>query len=247
MTAKVVVGIATKGSISESLFSTLPILKPEEVLINTEFPLDKARNSIAREFLAKTEGTHLLWLDDDVGVPKNINELIELGEHEPLVAPLCFMAISGQIVPGIFKWCHEWPNRITSWSLQQAVEHIDECKAKGIPPIAKPIDAVGGGMWMASRECLERSCNTKGEWFKMSYYDDAGRPAYGEDLYFFELAEAKGYKFAVHLDVIPSHMKIQCLGYWGKRMLDWTREGKRVMKKVKDSENAIKGVTVVDD
>jgi hypothetical protein len=192
---------------------TLESLRSANLLDKVNFekawPLHRARNNAVEQFL-KSDADRLVWVDDDVVIPANINDFLQM--NAPLCAPLAWTFKHKIPVPGVYKWVREdlvarGGDIMASVPKAVMAKCVEEANAAKLPPLLGDIDIVAGGIYMATREVFEKTRDQDGLWFRDTWKDPYGKMRIGEDVYFFYmLCRPKGYKFIVNLGVECGHI-----------------------------------------
>lgn len=217
---KVVIGVVHPGEVSMAHMASIMRAK-EHMLQYGMLPgfierrarsqhVHRARNEIVEGFLA-TDCDYLLFVDADMGIPKNAIERLLAVAHadeRPIVAGLCFAqrdtgyndetySTSFDVVPTVQLWNVDDDGDVVSFSIVGEYPRDTVCQ----------IDATGGACVLIHRGVLEKMRAEHGNhWFTPIANKQTGGP-FGEDTSFF--LRCRDLDIPVHMDtsVKTSHDK----------------------------------------
>jgi len=184
------------ASLAKSLFTVKPT---DEYDIALQFsyrqPVDANRNAIIRDFLSKgPEYEWLIMIDDDCPIQSNLLELCSHGK--PIVSAVIVGMLKGIPYPIIMKKNKKNPNFYTMLKYH---EYEARCKENRLIEV----DGTGMGCMAMRRDALEKIGKP---WYRFEY-DKNGDIRLGEDYWFCEKAQKKGYKIYVDSHVNAGHVK----------------------------------------
>lgn len=217
---KVVIGVVHPGEVSMAHMTSVMRAK-EHMLQYGILPgfierrarsqhVHRARNEIVRGFLA-TDCDYLLFVDADMGIPRNTIERLMSVAHEverPIVAALCFAqrdvgfsdedySTTFDVIPTVQMWNVEDDGSIVSFSIVADYPRDAVCQ----------IDSTGGACVLIHRTVLEKIRADHGEhWFTPLTNAATGGP-FGEDTSFFLRCRDLGIPLHMDTSVKTSHDK----------------------------------------
>jgi GT2 family glycosyltransferase len=167
--------------------------------------ISRARNELARKFLADTRAPWLFMADTDmVFAPDALDRLIAAADpaQRPVVGALCFAGIIGGVpVPTMYDTADRGGQQVfvprLTWPEDKLVQ----------------VTATGAACLLIHRHALQAIAKDSGEtaapWFRESV---TGAALIGEDLPFCLRAAAAGIPVHVHTGVQAGHVKTTMLG-----------------------------------
>lgn len=180
--------------------------------------LSHARNTGAAAFLS-TEADWLLWIDSDMGFPKNtVEELLAVADPEtaPIVGGLCFIegdyghdergGLRSSLAPTLYDWCWVEPSNGMPGAYKMVTRH--EWPDNQVTRVG----ATGTGLLLTHRSVYEKMARWLTEqgappniWFERIPGPDG--ELCGEDVSFCLRAHQLDLPVLVHTGVITSHQK----------------------------------------
>ncbi len=213
---RVVVAIPTDGRIHartlESVREMIAATPQAEVELwwNQDVPHDRCRNGLVRRFLAESDWTHLLFIDNDTIVPVDGLELL-LAARAPLTcgptpilmrrhdvnSPTPAFGVTTNLMVLQDERRRGQVVDLHDASLRYVVLDPDE-----FPDQPFECDASGMSCCLIERRVLEA---IDAPWFR--FVGDEPGARLGEDVYFFRKARRHGFRLTAHPGVMCDHLK----------------------------------------